>query len=335
MTEKRYGLDIGSLNIRIASLAEERFLTEKNVITIRDNKYILGYGNDAYEMFEKAPEGTEVCFPVEYGVISDLEKTGLILEHLYKKINDGKTDKGADFLISVPNDTTEVERRAFYELVANSRLKPRGIEIIDQATADAVACHADVLGHEGNLVVNIGAAVTNISVISQGGIVLSRTLKFAGNHISDAIIAAVKQSTKTLIGKKSAEQVKFKTVDLSEEPECIEMSLFGRRIETGLPVRCVVDTEMVGGVVTSTLKQISDNVKIMIDKAPSELSYDIKENGIYIVGGTANMKGIKNLFEKELEIPVNLIKDPANSTIRGITRVLLNSKYDVLTGSLD
>lgn len=335
MTDKRYGLDIGSLNIRIASLEAERFLTEKNVITIRDNKYILGYGNNAYEMFEKAPVGTEVCFPVEYGVISDLEKTGLILEHLYKKINDGKTDKGADFLISVPNDTTEVERRAFYELVANSRLRPREIEIIDQAVADAVACHADVLGYEGILIVNIGAAVTNISVISQGGIVLSKTLKFAGNHISDAIIAAVKQSEKTLIGRRSAEQLKFKTADLSKDAQSIEMALFGRRIETGLPVKCIVESDIVNNVISETLKQITDNVKIMIDKAPSELSYDIREKGIYVVGGSANLKGIGDFFKRELELPVNLIKDPANSTIRGITRVLQNSKYNQLTSSLD
>ena len=335
MTEKRYGLDIGSLNIRIASLAAERFLTEKNVITIRDNKLILGYGNDAYEMFEKAPEGTEVCFPVEYGVISDLDKTGLILEHLFKKINDGKIDKGAEFLISVPNDTTEVERRAFYELVANSRLRPRGIDIIDQAVADAVACHVDVLGFDGNLVVNIGAQVTNISLISQGGIVLSRTLKFGGSQISDAIIAAVKQYNKILIGKKSADQVKFKTTDLSEYPEYHELTLFGRAVETGLPARCTVNSDIVNDAVAKTLKPIADNVKIMVDKAPPNLAYTVKTNGIYIVGGSANLTGIEHFFEQELNIPVNLIKDPANSTIRGITRVLLNPKYDVLMTSLD
>ena len=130
MSEDKFGLDIGTWNIRLSSLGAGTFISEKNVIAVRDRKYVIGYCDEAFEMYERAPENVEVSFPVQDSVISQIDKMQMILEYIYKKINRGKMVKGGDFLISVPTDTTEVEKRAFHELVANPRLKAPSIYIV-------------------------------------------------------------------------------------------------------------------------------------------------------------------------------------------------------------
>ena len=324
----KYGIDIGTCNVRLSYVNTGEILTEKNVITIKDKKLVLGYGDDAYEMFEKAPENIEVIFPVVDGVISDIDKMQLILEHLYKKLNYGKNVRGSDFLIAVPTDTTEVEKRAFHELVANSKIKPRSISVVEKSVADSVYCGVDIESPRGNIIVNIGADTTDISVVSLGGIVLCNTIKVAGNKINEAIINAVKQAEAKLIGMKSAEQLKFNLVDLGLRPVHKEMKLFGRVLATGLPVRTTIGSELINPVVAETIEPIIDAVKRTLEKTPPELAADIVDNGMYLLGGSANMKNIDSLFNRETGLKVNLMPDPINSTIKGVTKIMSSSKYD-------
>ncbi|MBQ9814397.1 MAG: rod shape-determining protein [Lachnospiraceae bacterium] len=324
----KYGIDIGTCNVRLSYVNTGEILTEKNVITIKDRKLVLGYGDDAYEMFEKAPENIEVIFPVVDGVISDIDKMQLILEHLYKKLNYGKNVRGSDFLIAVPTDTTEVEKRAFHELVANSKIKPRSISVVEKSVADSVYCGVDIESPRGNIIVNIGADTTDISVVSLGGIVLCNTIKVAGNKINEAIINAVKQAEAKLIGMKSAEQLKFNLVDLGLRPVHKEMKLFGRVLATGLPVRTTIGSELINPVVAETIEPIIDAVKRTLEKTPPELAADIVDNGMYLLGGSANMKNIDSLFNRETGLKVNLMPDPINSTIKGVTKIMSSSKYD-------
>ena len=328
MSDAKYGLDIGTCNVRLSYVNTGEILTEKNAITIKDRKIILGYGDDAYEMFEKAPENVEVVFPVVEGVISDIDKMQLILEFLYKKLNYGKMVRGSDFLIAVPTDTTEVEKRAFHELVANSKIKPRSISVVEKSVADAVYCGVDIASPRGNIIVNIGADTTDISVVSLGGIVLCNTIKVAGNSINENIINTVKQSEGKLIGFKSAEQLKFNLVDLGMRPAHNEMKLFGRVLSSGLPVRTTISSELINPVVMETIEPIIDGVKRTLEKTPPELAADIVENGMYLLGGSANMKNIDSLFSRETGLKVNLMPDPINSTIKGATKIMSSSKYD-------
>ena len=328
MSDAKYGLDIGTCNVRLSYVNTGEILTEKNAITLRDNKYVLGYGDDAYDMFEKAPENVEVVFPVVDSVISDIDKMQLILEYLYKKLNYGKNVKGADFLIAVPTDTTEVEKRAFHELVANSKIRPRSISVVEKSVADAVYCGVDINSPRGNIIVNIGASTTDISVISLGGIVLCNTIKTAGNSINEGIINAVRQSEGKLIGMKSAEQLKFNLADLGYIPEHREMQIFGRVLATGLPVRTSISSELINPVAAEVMEPIVDAVKRTLEKTPPELAADIVDNGLFLLGGSANMKNIDTLFARETGLKVNLMPDPINSTIKGATKIMSSSKYD-------
>lgn len=326
----KYGLDIGTMNVRLSLAGEGKILSQKNVITLKDRKNIIGYGDDAWEMFEKAPENVEVIFPVVNGVVSDIEKMQLILEYMYKKINNGRMPKGSEFLISVPTDTTEVEKRAFHELVAYSKIHPSDIAIVEKSVADAVGCSLDIKNASGNIIVNIGAGTTDISVVSLGGIVLCNTIRVGGNKFNETIINAIKSSQSKLIGMKTAEQLKIKLSDLSAEPEHNEERVFTRVIETGLPVRSVIGSEIINDSIRPLIDNIVDVIKRTLEKTPPELAADIEVNGIYVIGGGANIRNLDEYISKETSLGVTIIDDPINCTIRGLTDILTKPKLETL-----
>ena len=328
MADNNFGLDIGTRNIRISSLERRSILSEKNVIAVKDRKDILGYCDDAYEMFEKSPENVEVSFPVENSVVSNIKKEQLILSYLYKKINNGRTDKNSDFLVSVPYETTEVEKRAFYAIIASSKIKPRNISMIDQAIADSIACHMDVEDKNGGMVVNIGADTTDISVISNGGILVSRRLNIAGNQISESIINVLKSTQNKLIGLKMADQLKYRLCDLKDDAESRGMAIYGRHIATGLPMKTIVNSEIINKQVKETLILLTDNINILMEKIPLSIADTIMKDGIYLVGGTANLRNIDIYLRNRTGLSINILNDPASSTIRGITKVLSSPVYD-------
>ena len=330
MSEEKYGLDIGTWNIRLSCLNTGTFISEKNVIAVKDKRTVIGYGDEAFEMYERAPENVEVSFPVQDSVISEIDKMQMILEYIYKKINRGKNVKGGHFLISVPTDTTEVEKRAFHELVANSRLKARSIYMVEKSVADAVGCGIDVKSPKGNFIVNIGADTTDITVMSLGSIVINHKVKIAGRKFDEAIINAVRQSQQRLIGYRSAEQLKIALADMGENPSQKEMQIFARVMSTGLPVRTLITSDLVSEAVKEAIIPLIDMVRNTLEKTPPELAADIIENGIYLQGGSAAMVNIGELFARETGIRVKLLKDPGNSTIRGVTTIIGSSRYNSL-----
>ncbi len=330
MSDLRYGLNIGTHNIGISSVGAREILVEKNVIAVRDDRYVIGCGDDAYEMYEKAPENVDVIFPVKDSVISDLDKMQLILEAQYTKLNRGRMIKGSEFLIAVPTDTTEVEKRAFHELVANSKIRPRSISVVEKSVADSIACGIDHKSPKGNMIVNIGADTTDIAVVSLGGIVLCKTIKIAGNRFNELIINAIRSKYEMLIGNRSAESIKYNLVNLNDDAQHSEMKIFGRVISTGLPRKNTVDSELVTEALIESIEIIIEDTKRVLEKTPPELSADITDNGIYLLGGSAKLKGIDKLFAKETGLQINTLEDPQNATIRGVTRIFSKKRYDSL-----
>ena len=326
----KYGLDIGTMNVRLSCAGDGNILSSKNVIAIRDRKNIIGYCDDAWDMFEKAPENVDVIFPVESGVVSDIEKMQLILEYMYKEINFGRMPKGSEFLISVPTDTTEVEKRAFHELVAYSKIHPSDISIVEKSVADAVGCGIDIKSASGNIIVNIGAGTTDISVVSLGGIVLCNTIRVGGNDFNEAIISAYKNSSSKLIGMKMAESLKIKLADMEGGAGLRPVTVFARMIETGLPVKSSVEPSVVNDALKPLIDNIVEVIKQTLEKTPPELAADIETNGIYVIGGGANIKNLDKYIERETKLDARIIEDPINCTIRGITDILKYPKLSSL-----
>ena len=310
MGQNIYGVDIGTSNFKMCCKDKDKIINEKNIIAIANKKDILAFGDEAYEMYEKAPEHIEVSFPVKFGVIADIENMQTLLLRFFNKMNDDKKFTGnTDFYIAVPTDVTEVEKRAFYELVADSKVKAKNIYIVDKPVADA-----------------IGAETTEISVLSLGGIVISKSVKIGGNKLDDSIISAVRKVYNLIIGSKTAEGLKKELGSAVQAEETFAPG-FGRNVLSGLPVSVDISSDVIYSAVVDPLHSIMDSIKVILERTPPELAADIIKNGIYVSGGTSNIRNLEKFIHQETNLAVNIVENPAESVVRGLMGVVSNPDF--------
>lgn len=326
-----YGVDLGTSNIKMFSLANNGTINEKNVIAIKNKDEIFSFGDSAFEMYEKAPANIDVSFPVKYGVIADIQNMEMLFNCFYKKINSGKAVTGADFCIAVPTDITEVEKRAFYDVVMDAKVKSKRITVVEKPIADAVGVGIDVNSPNGHLLVNIGADTTEITVISLGGIVLSKLIKIGGNKLDDAICSVIRKKFNLIIGSRSADVVKKELADAINADENAICMAYGRNIVTGLPNAREITGALVHDGISELLHQIIENIKVILERTPPELSADIINRGIYLTGGSAMIKNLDTLITNETGLKVNVADNPSESVIRGISDILSSEELVELT----
>ena len=327
MAQNIYGVDIGTSNLKMCCNEKGRILNEKNIIAIANKKEMLAFGDEAYDMYEKAPENIEVSFPVKFVVIADIENMQTLLVSFFNKINDDKKFSGnTDFYIAVPTDVTEVEKRAFYELVADSKVKAKNIYIVDKPVADAIGAGLDVTKSKGIMVVNIGAETTEISVISLGGIVISKSIKIGGNKLDDSIISIIRKEYNLVIGSKTAEGLKKELGSAVKAEEKFAPG-FGRNVLSGLPVSVQISSDVIYSAIVDPLHSIMDSIKVILERTPPELAADIIKDGIYVTGGTSNISNLQQFINKETNLNVNIVENPAESVVRGLIDVVNKPEF--------
>ena len=331
MAQHVYGVDLGTSNIKMYSLANDVTLNEKNVIAIKNKNEIFKFGDFAFEMYEKAPGNINVTFPVKFGVIADIQNMEALFSCFYKKINSNKAVNGADFCIAVPTDVTEVEKRAFYDVIMDAKIKAKKIVVVEKPIADAVGVGIDVNSPNGHLLVNIGADTTEITVISMGGIVISKLIKIGGLKLDEAIGSCIRKKYNLIIGSRSAEIVKKELADAMNEQADKMTVTYGRNIVTGLPNAREINGDLVHEAISELLHQIIENVKVILERTPPELSADIISKGIYLTGGSANIKNICKLITKETGLKVNVATEPSETVINGIAKILASPELMKLT----
>ncbi len=206
MANNAFGIDLGTNNIKIYDRNEDNILVEKNMIAIENKNTLFAYGDSAFEMYEKAPGNIHISYPLSNGVIADIKNMETLVRYFISDLQKGNT-KPADFYIAVPTDVTEVEKRAFYDLIKDANVKAKKIMVVEKAVADGLGLDIDVKNSQGVLVVNVGYETTEISILSLGGIVLSRLIKVGGMRFDEAIRAAVRREFSRLIGGRPAETV--------------------------------------------------------------------------------------------------------------------------------
>ena len=327
MAQNIYGVDIGTSNLKMCCNEKGKILNEKNIIAIANKNEVLAFGDEAYEMYEKAPENIEVSFPVKFGVIADIENMQTLLVSFFNKINDDKKFSGnTDFYIAVPTDVTEVEKRAFYELVAESKVKAKNIFIVDKPVADAIGAGLDVTKSKGIMVVNIGAETTEISVISLGGIVISKSIKIGGNKLDDSIISIIRKEYNLVIGSKTAEGLKKELGSAVKSEEKFAPG-FGRNVLSGLPVSVQISSDVIYSAIVDPLHSIMDSIKVILERTPPELAADIIKDGIYVTGGTSNISNLEKFIHQETNLNVNIVENPAESVVRGFIDVVNKPEF--------
>ncbi|WP_302625474.1 rod shape-determining protein [uncultured Eubacterium sp.] len=334
MSRSVFGIDFGTSNIKIYNGITRTTLNEKNIIAIKNKNELFEIGDEAYKMYEKSPENINVIFPIKYGVIADLKSMKMLFEQFYKKMTGPRGSKMGRFCIAVPADITEVEKRAFYDVVAKSDIKAREIKIVEKPIADAVGLGIDMSSARGNMIVNIGADTTEISVISLGGIVVSRIIKLGGNKLDQMICDVVKRKYNILIGLKTAEQIK-KTLsdamyDEDDDGNDDILYVYGRNVITGLPSERGVSKETIYEAIKQFFDDITEAIKNLLERTPPELSADIIDTGIYLTGGSSSIKNLDKLIAKETDLKVNTVNNAQDSVIRGISVIMSDSGFKKL-----
>lgn len=321
MIRKALGIDLGTSTIKIYKKGEGVILDERNIIAIANKKDIIAVGNDAFDMYEKTPGNINVTYPVKSGVIADIANMQSLLNQMLKRIGKGSKLSGMSYIIAVPTDITEVEKRAFYDLIANSNAKAKSILVVEKPVADALGAGLDVTNARGVMTVNIGADTTEISIMSLGGIVLSKLIPVGGNKLDESIRQYVKKKYNLIIGNKTAEVIKKELANAMEGDEN-KIKAYGRNIVRGLPSQMDISSAMVYESIKEYLYTIIDNIKIILERTPPEISSDIIDTGLYVTGGSANIKNLDTLIHKETDLTVNICKDASNSVVLGLGRIM-------------
>ncbi len=324
MANNAYGIDLGTSNIKIYSKTEDVILVEKNMIAIENKNNLFAYGDSAFDMYEKAPGNIHISYPLCNGVIADIKNMEMLIKYFITDLSKGNV-KPADYFIAVPTDITEVEKRAFKDLVHEAGVKAKRIMVVEKAIADGLGMDIDVKNSQGVLMVNVGYDTTEISILSLGGIVLSRLIKIGGLKFDDAIRSAIRKEFSLIIGGKTAEKVK---IDLKELEDAGQNAVvYGRDIVTGLPVERGIPTKLIDDALIEYFRTIIDNVKVILERTPPELAADIYRHGIYLTGGASQVNHFAELMRQGTGLNVNVSESPITSVAVGLSKIIKDDNY--------
>ncbi len=332
MSNIAFGIDLGTSNIKIFNRSDDTILVEKNMIAIENKNTLFAYGDSAFDMYEKAPGNIHISYPLSNGVIADIKNMELLIKYFINDLTRSNVRPG-DYFIAVPTDVTEVEKRAFYDLIRDAGVKARRIMVVEKAIADGLGLDIDVKNSQGVLVVNVGFDTTEISILSLGGIVLSRLIKTGGQKFDDAIRAAVRREFSLIIGGKTAESVKMAAADLEKEGK--GALVYGRDIVTGLPVERELPTQLIDEALLEHFHTIIDNIRVILERTPPELAADIYKHGIYLTGGASQVNHLAALIQKGTGLKVNVSENPITSVALGLAKIIKDDNYKSVAYSIE
>ncbi|MCI8862291.1 MAG: rod shape-determining protein [Lachnospiraceae bacterium] len=325
MPAQSFGCDFGTSSIKIYSKEGDTIFCERNMVAIEEKKGMIAYGDEAFDMHEKAPANIEVLYPMSYGTVASITYMQEFLRAFLESHTKGNL-KGAEFLVALP---TDVQDRVFTTLVQGTGLKSKNIQLIDKPVAAGLGLGLDVTQAQGVMLVDVGADTTEISILSLGGTVTSKLIKNGGNKIDEAISSAIRREFGYFIGNKTAEILKNELGYMPGDTET-KREICGRNMALGLPALLDITADFVATAISEQLKAIVDAIKMILERTPPELGVDIIRNGIYLTGGVANLKGLDELIAKATNIRVNLVDRPEECVARGLARVIKEKEFKSL-----
>ncbi len=323
---KNTAIDLGTANSLVYVEGKGIVISEPSVVALNQKtSRILAIGEEAKKMVGKTPAHIIATYPLSDGVISDFEVAQQMLRYFINKVQE---DNPFFFrvrprvIIGIPCGVTEVEKKSALDA---AKLAGAGeVFLIEQPMAAAIGARLPVQEPGGSFVVDIGGGTTEIAVISLGGIVLSKSLKIAGNKLDESIVDFCQDEYKLLIGPRTAERVKIEIGSASPFKEKMEIPLRGRNLLTGLPEEIVVNDDDIRRAMQKPINQIVKEIKDTVEEVPPELLSDIMSKGIYLTGGGSLLRGLDSLITKETKIPTHVVSDPLTCVVRGAGVVLEN-----------
>lgn len=270
--------------------------------------------------FGRTPEQIKAVRPLKDGVIADFTATQLMLKNIIEKVAKRYTIGRPRVVVGVPSGITEVEERAVEESVLQAGAKE--VYLIEEPMAAAIGASLDVGEPSGNIIVDIGGGTTEVAVISLGGIVVSHSLRVAGDELDEDIVNYIKREMNLAIGETTAEQIKMQIGCAMPLMTEMSMEIRGRDLSDGLPRNVTITSVQIEEAMKESVGKIVEIVKATLEKTPPELASDIMEKGIVLAGGGALIKNLDKLLSSETGMPVYVAEEPLDCVVRGTGKTL-------------
>ncbi len=326
------GIDLGTANTLVYLRGRGIVINEPSVVAVNQKTgQVVAVGSEARAMLGRTPSHILAIKPLVDGVISDFEITEEMVSYLL-----GKATRGVNKILSprvvvgVPSNITNVEIRAVRDATRNAGAGE--VHIVEEPMAAAIGMRLPIHEPTGNMVIDIGGGTSDIAVISLGGVVRSKNLRIAGDKFNADIVAYVRNQFKVLLGEKTAETIKISIGSVLPTHAPLEMAVKGRDLVTGLPKEIVITDNDVRDALSQSMESLVEAIKEVLESSPPEILSDIMQRGVYLAGGGALVKGLPELIESEINVPVYVSDDPLTTVARGAGIILedLEKFKDVL-----
>ena len=326
MLAKDIGIDLGTANVLIYIKGQGIVLNEPSIVAIdTDTKRVIAVGKEANEMLGRTPGKVKAIKPMKDGVIADFEITEIMLNSFIKKIKAKSLFSRPRILICCPTNITPVEKNAIKE--AAERTGARKVYIEEEPKVAAIGAGMDISKPTANMVIDIGGGTTDIAILSLNGIVSSASIKVAGNVFDQDIIKYIKEQYKLLIGERTAEDIKINFANIDKPDKKQKLEVRGRNLITGLPHTIEITQDETLEALKDSVQKIIKATTNVLEQTPPELSADIVEKGIVLTGGGALLKGLSEILEKELNVPVLIAESPLTCVAEGTGTLLENINF--------
>lgn len=318
---KDIGVDLGTSNIRIHVKGKGVVIEEPSVVAINKiTSEILAVGKQAKEMLGRTPDNIIAVKPLKDGVIADFAATRMLMQTLILRAVPKSLFTKPRLVVAIPSGITDVEERAAEGVAYKTGAKD--VYLIEEIMAAAIGAGIKVEQPEGSMIIDLGGGTSEIAVLSLGGIVVSNSIKIAGEKFDNDIVEYIKDKFNVIIGLGEAEEVKKQigaaTTTMTED----KVSIKGRNLTTGLPETITVTTGDINNAVSDSLKEILRIVKLTLEQTPPELAADIMEKGIVLSGGLSNLRNIDRYLSDNTGIPVFLAQEPTKCVANGVGMAL-------------
>lgn len=310
------GIDLGTSNTLICDKKGRVIIREPSVVAVDvKSKRVLATGDEAKAMIGRTPGSIVAVRPLQYGVIADFDMTSDMLRNFIYRSSKRSLFTRTRVVISIPSNVTEVERRAVEDAVRSAGAQD--VELIEEPMAAALGVGLPVYDATGSMVVDIGGGTCDIAVISLGGIAASRSIKVGGDALDESIIDYLKKEYDLLVGTNTAEDIKIKIGSAATYDGEGAMEVRGRNVINGLPKSVEVTSEEIRKILSEPVTKIISAIKETLEVTLPELSADIIDKGIYLTGGSSQLRGLADLISSETKIAVHTPERPMDCVAIG------------------
>ncbi|MBA7702264.1 Cell shape-determining protein MreB [subsurface metagenome] len=318
------GIDLGTTNTLIWAKKKGIILNMPSILALtRKEGKVLGIGEEAKDMLGKAPQNIVVVRPLEGGVIADFDIAQKMIECFISQVQSYRRLIGPRLVIGVPSQATKVEKKAVVDI--GTQLGARRVHLVAEPVAAAIGSGLPVSEPVGNMIVDIGGGTSEAAITSLSGVVLSKSIRIAGDEMDRVITQYIREDHNILIGEQMAERVKISIGCVGPSSAKETMKARGKDLVTGFPVEIELNSEELGIVLSPVIDIICNMIEATLEESPPELAGDIMRRGVFLAGGGACLKGFDRYISERTHLSVSKTEDPLLSVVKGTGMLLENS----------